>query len=384
MAAMTYHQPIDPSKTGRYPIVVNEELLREDRPRKRQRVGIQYNHRPSSLEEQSATVKPSKNRRENNYDLLTGAADGDGGYIYEGIQEPSTCLAIIYDPEKQAFILDKIDAEFRFNLRSTPTNKNASSLATEYPQLDTGEPNVEADGRIGDDAEGENLDDTPADPSNPYDYRHFLKRGASPSPEPSIQYSPAPNHHCRSSPHPTTTSPIRRPRSRTEPTNPSRHRNERYLSQQPREEADADNEDSDSNELVIDMGDPVPKGKPWRSALGVLNEGARGSGPISLRSAASSMSPSVRGESDDEKEDKSDHDVEEIDLGESQYAATNQGAAIGEGIANGTGWDDDDDGLLEAELEQAMEEQAESEQRDQRNRNQQITAAESSEESEEE
>ena len=383
MTAIACVHPIDPSKSGRYPIIVNEELLREDRPRKRQRISVQYNHRPKVLEEQSATVKLSKNKRDNNYDLFIGATNGESGYSYEGIQEPSNSLALIYDPGKQAFILDRIDGEFRFNLRNTPSNQDGSSLATQYPQLDIGEPNAEADGHMGDDAEGENPDDITADPSNPYDYRHFLHRRASPSPEPSVQSSPAPNHHFTSSPLPNATSTTRRPRSRAEPKKPPRHRNDRYLSPHPREEADADNEDSDPNELIIDMGDSEPKSKPWRSALGVLNEGGRSSGPISLRSAASSMSPSIRGESDDEKGNKSDHDVEEIDLEESRFAATSHNPTNGEGIANGTGWDDDDDGLLEAELEQAME-QAESEQRDQRYGNQQITAAESSEESEEE
>ena len=52
--------------------------------------------------------------------------------------------------------------------------------------------------------------------------------------------------------------------------------------------------------------------RPWRSVLGALNEGGRSSGPISLRSAASSMSPSLRGDSD--------ADVEEIDLGDGGVA----------------------------------------------------------------
>ena len=56
--------------------------------------------------------------------------------------------------------------------------------------------------------------------------------------------------------------------------------------------------------------------RPWRSVLGALNEGGRSSGPISLRSAASSMSPSLRGDSDFEEEKRSNADVEEIDLGD--------------------------------------------------------------------
>ena len=85
------------------------------------------------------------------------------------------------------------------------------------------------------------------------------------------------------------------------------------------------------------MGDaPAPgpnrnTARPWRNVLAGLNEGRRG--PISLRSAASSMSPSLRGNSDGEEERKANGvkgnededededadengDVEEIDLGD--------------------------------------------------------------------
>ena len=384
MASIIHPPLIDPSKSGRYPIIISEELLREDHPRKRQRVSVRYNHRPKSLANQSATINSSKDGRNNSYTLSIKDLDGSGDYRYDGRQQASNSLALMYHSEKQAFILDKIDTEFCFNLSSTPSNKDASSLATQYPKLETGESAADAEDLFGDDAEEQSLDDVPADPSNPYDYRHFLNRGGSPSPEPSLRSSPVPNHKFGSSPLLGSSSPIKRPRSRTEPKKAPRHRSERYLSPNPREEADADNEDSDPNELVIDMGDSVPKGKPWRSALGVLNEGGRNSGPISFRSAASSMSPSVRGESEDEKINESDHDVDEMNLGESRVDVVSHGAIGEEVVPNGGGWDDDDEGLLEAELEQAMEEQAESEQRDQRNGHQQVTAAESSEESEEE
>ncbi len=128
-------------------------------------------------------------------------------------------------------------------------------------------------------------------------------------------------------------------------------------------------EDGDSDELVIDMGDA--KEKPWRSALGVLNERG-GSGPISLRSAASSMSPSVRGRSESEEgegDGDGDGDVEEIDLGESRVGFAKgkgerkdeEGGGDGGDNEGDNGWDDDDDdddgGDLEAELENAMLEQ---------------------------
>lgn len=104
---------------------------------------------------------------------------------------------------------------------------------------------------------------------------------------------------------------------------------------------------------------------------------------MSMRSAASSMSPSVKGESADEK---SDADVEEIDLGEPKMDDDDGGSngvveeAAGLGITNGDGWDEDNTADLEAELEKAMQANDEQEQQQQAP---QAVVDESSEESEE-
>ena len=373
---------VDPTRSGKYPISLSEELLREDLPRKRQKISVQYSYKPKIVGGQKSTIKPSDHGQDNAYSLSIDDEEGKGSYNYTGFQRGTDALVLIYDSNKQAFVLDKLDAEFSFNLQSTPSNKDAANLAAQYPQLDTAEPGGDGDDLFGEaEGEEEDPDDVPADPSNPYDYRHFLRRGGSPSPEPSIRSSPVPNHAIASSPHLAPSSTASRHRSHTEPKKPSQVR-QQCLSPISREEADADTEGSDPNELVIDMGDSASTNKPWRSALGMLNGGGRGSGPISLRSAASSMSPPVRGGSEDEKGDKSDPDIEDIDLGDSQMDAAGHGAP-GEDITKGIGWDDDDDGILQAELEQALEEQAEHDQMDARD--QHIAAvAESSSESEEE
>lgn len=41
MATMMGSLFVDPAKTAKYPITISEQLLREDRPRKRQRVSVQ-------------------------------------------------------------------------------------------------------------------------------------------------------------------------------------------------------------------------------------------------------------------------------------------------------------------------------------------------------
>lgn len=259
--------------------------------------------------------------------------------------------ALIYDPQSQSFTLDQIATEFTFNLRSTPATKSSKTLTAQYPQLDTGISDSESNS----DDLFEEDQSTAADDSNPYDYRHFLKRRRTSSPEP-----PQPAALLPASPprHPLPRSkqkPRPRPQPKRAPTPP------------PREEADADNEDSDDGVLTIEMD---PDTKPRRIAN--FNHDIR-DGPISLRSAASSVSPAPlameSSESDedmefDEQKPESAgvtvhklgdeyEDEEEEDDDEDEEEDENEDKAQ---------YDDDDfEGSLEAELEQALESQADEE-----------------------
>ena len=275
---------------------------------------------------------------------------------------------MIFDPSTQSFTLDKIDTSFRFNISSTPSNKHAANLATQYPQLDTGLPAPEYVEDDLFDAGSANEEDLTreADPNNPYDYRHFLKpaqQRLSPTPEP----SPIPNHNLGSSPIITGNPP-----RHSKPKHPSKTPvRSRQLSPNIREEADADNEDSENDDPLEIIDDSKPKNeRPSRRFLAGLNEGFRGSSePRSLRSVASSMSPSVRGDTSDEEivDSKSNADVEEIDLGDGTVDFESNGAAEQEVETPGNGWDDEDEGdLLEKELEQELERQADEDAGDKR------------------
>ncbi|KAK3170674.1 hypothetical protein OEA41_002756 [Lepraria neglecta] len=375
MAATIASLPIDPSKTARCPVTISEQLLREDGPRKRRRVNVQLNHRPkvpTSLTK--STITPSLGSSQS-YNLYLTNTTNNESFHYKGTQQPSTSTALIYDQTTQSFTLSKIDTEFRFNLTSTPSNKDAASLATQYPQLETtlAVSNHEEDDLFDDNAEDQDPDTQPPDPNNPYDYRHFLHRARaahSPSPAPSQLSSPIPNHNLNSPAF--TASSAARPSRPAKPRHRSSHSQPRYLSPNPREEvADVDNEASDNYVLTIDMGDSITNTRPWRSVLGALNEGGRSSGPISLRSAASSMSPSLRGDSDDDEEEereeaKSNADVEEIDLGDGHVSEESEEGGEEEVDGDGDvavetpggGWEDGN-GELEAEFEQALMSEAE-------------------------
>ena len=318
------------------------------------------NHRPKSNGSSiKSIITPSSAGIGHGYKLSMTEENNGNQYLYNGSQQPSGVAAIIYDAAKGSFTLDRIDTEFRFNLCSTPTNEDAAGLANQYPQLDTGlqEHDDGEDDLFDEHAEGHDPDDEAPDPNNPYDYRHFLKSnraGHSPSPEPSHLESPMPNHNADSSRNLKASSSAR-PSYPSKPMRRRSHPKPRHLSPNPREEADADNEESEADDvLTIDMGDSATmNSKPWRSVLGNLNEGGRSSGPISLRSAASSMSPSLRGDSDVEDDQRSNADVEEIDLGDDALDVESQGEDGEQAITPGAASDEDEDPFA-AQLEHQL------------------------------
>ncbi len=320
------------------------------------------NHKPKLVPSSTnAIITHSSRGPEHSYNLSLTDENNENSYVYKGGQHPSESLALIYNSGNGSFTLDRIDSEFSFNLRSTPTTVDAASLSALYPQLETGLQEAEEgydDGPFDENGESQEPDAEEPDPDNPYDYRHFLKSvrmGQSPSPEPSFHGSPTPNHNISSSPM-ITAAP--RPSQPSKPSRRRSHNRPRHLSPNPREEADADNEESEADDvLTIDMGDSATaNARPWRSALDVLNEGGRGNGPISLRSAASSMSPSLRGDSDIEADNRSNADVEEIDLGDGGLDVETKGAIGDEIETPGIASEDDDDAFdpFAAELEQGL------------------------------
>ena len=147
---------------------------------------------------------------------------------------------MIYDPTSQSLILDKISTEFTFNLRATPTNKSSKALASQYPHLPTGGSEPESNS---DDFLDDNDPATGADVNNPYDYRHFLKRRRTSSPEPLASRPLVPASPPRHAPVRQKPKPLPKPRPRPQ--------QKRASSPPAREEADADNEDSHDGGLTI-------------------------------------------------------------------------------------------------------------------------------------
>lgn len=389
MAMVALPAPIDPSHRANFPIIIGDDLLREENPRKRQRISVQYNYRPDGLNNETTSIITTNATESDALTMLSKSEGEPKKYTFEGAQKVSSSLALIYDQEKTAFVLDRIGTDCYFNLRTTPSEKDVAKNIARYPQIGTIESRVDTSNSDGKD-ENDDFENQSPDPDNPYDYRHFLNRKNSPPPQRSAQNSPRPDHAFNSSPLLRTTSPIQRPRSRTAPEKPPKARR-RHLSPGSSRKTKIHRDIHDSNELVIDMGDsdPTPS-KTWhRSILGdMFNEQGRSGDrkPMSMRSVANSMSPSVRAESDYERDDKRDNDVEEIDLGESRLsdrpAENGDGNVDTEADAEGNGWDDEVDDILQQEMDQAMESQGDPKQNEASYKA--IPLVESSSESEEE
>ena len=314
------------------------------------------NHKPDLPRTPAETrINPSPSSGMNKCNLTIKADDSGSAYLYSGMQQPSDSFALIFNPTNQSFTLDRVSTDFTFNLRSTPTVKSSKSLAATYPHLDTGISDSESTSE--DLLEENDFDISGADPNNPYDYRHFIKRRRTSSPVaadlpgPAIAPALAPTTHQR------------RPAPRSKPTpRPARPQPTRPPSPPPREETDADNEDSDDGGLTIEM-EPDTKVRRFAFAHDPRN------GPISLRSAASSVSPAAREEESSESDEDEDaeeiqpvvnglvehvHDPEEDEEAEDDAEEEEEEEEEREEEED---YNDDDGGVV-AELEAALESQA--------------------------
>lgn len=95
------------------------------------------NHKPTlsdDLAPSSATVKPSSTS--GSYDL--SFTDEGGKYAYKGTRSTKeNQYVLIFDPDRKAFVLHRLDSTLNMNLIRTPTNTDADALKEEYPHLDS-------------------------------------------------------------------------------------------------------------------------------------------------------------------------------------------------------------------------------------------------------
>ncbi|KAJ9503242.1 hypothetical protein H2202_001396 [Exophiala xenobiotica] len=169
---------VDPRRPGEYPIILGDSL--KGRGSSSGFVNIRYNWQPKSeLKARDSKLAGSGDK----YQLVVQGEDSDDGeYQYDGTlesqesgkdDEKASSLALIFDKSKSAFVLESISSSLDMNLKSGPGQ--SSRDARDLPQLPTtSRPSrlaAKADivGATSPSADNEN-----PDPSNPYDFRHFL------------------------------------------------------------------------------------------------------------------------------------------------------------------------------------------------------------------
>ncbi|KAK5221276.1 hypothetical protein LTR99_006901 [Exophiala xenobiotica] len=169
---------VDPRRPGEYPIILGDSL--KGRESSSGFVNIHYNWQPKSgFKARDSKLAGSGDK----YQLVVQGEDSDdGGYQYDGTlesqesgkdDEKASSLALIFDKSKSAFVLESISSSLDMNLKSGPGQ--SSRDARDLPQLPTTSRPSRLAARadiVG--ATSPSADNENPDPSNPYDFRHFL------------------------------------------------------------------------------------------------------------------------------------------------------------------------------------------------------------------
>ncbi|KAI1212729.1 RNA polymerase II transcription elongation factor-domain-containing protein [Annulohypoxylon truncatum] len=129
---------VDPTKAGKYPVVLSDALLGKDP--KEVFTGVRYNHKPSLSSPTAPTqarIKQASSSKKSapTYDL--SFQDDGGRYQYKGTRGvEDSQYVLIFDAAREVFVLHKVDSMFNMNLVQTPSS-DAESLRREFPQLES-------------------------------------------------------------------------------------------------------------------------------------------------------------------------------------------------------------------------------------------------------
>ncbi|KAG7126129.1 hypothetical protein HYQ44_001169 [Verticillium longisporum] len=131
---------IDPTKLGKYPVLLSDTLL--GRTQKDVFTGVRYNHKPQLSSDQApalARLKPETPGTKDNFEL--SYSDAGGTYGYAGTRSTDSNQYVLYfDDAKKAFILDRVDSTFNMNLTRTPETTDPERLRQQFEHLDTSPP----------------------------------------------------------------------------------------------------------------------------------------------------------------------------------------------------------------------------------------------------
>jgi len=184
---------IDPHRQAEYPVLLGESL-RDNPGAKAQFFSLQYNWKPKNISAKQRTVitkaddqssgdapyqltirEPAAEGKPYKYAGKVNKVSEQNGSSTSSPADQTTSLALVFNEEKSAFVLEKISAALDFNLTSAPGQSRADIQA--YPQLTSGNKSEEYSGTLRKPTSSSSNDDDEDEPDadNPYDYRHFLE-----------------------------------------------------------------------------------------------------------------------------------------------------------------------------------------------------------------
>ncbi|KAK0628177.1 RNA polymerase II transcription elongation factor-domain-containing protein [Bombardia bombarda] len=125
---------IDPTKAGKYPIILSDALL--GKPSKETYTAVRYNHKPAlSSDSAPSAARLKQSTKDGAFNL--GFEDQGDKYQYNGVRTiGDDKYVLIFDPARQAFVLHRVDSTFHMNVTRTPTDSNAESLRKQFPHLE--------------------------------------------------------------------------------------------------------------------------------------------------------------------------------------------------------------------------------------------------------
>ncbi|OQO09976.1 hypothetical protein B0A48_04331 [Cryoendolithus antarcticus] len=368
MAAAVVSPSIDLTANGSYSIRLGSSLRTESSTAKRR--CIRFNYKPDLLSSSNVNSKLSSGssaRPSSTLELSEGAKTWR--YAGESREEEDLYVLVLGGGDGKEAVLERVEEVQSLNLVKTPDESDAAKLERRYAHIAADDSTPEHDHVNGD-------SDDQIDPSNPFDFRHYLTEplhpsttgkpnGAASRSTPHLQSSPHLSSTPRSS-HLTAASkpqPLKRKAQSSSTPKPTTTKRPKFGPQSsscqpvPSVRLDrkaslrypAQDDESDDGELIIEnpRGSSKPQSSMHLALSGAFDALPKSKGPISLHEAMSSReaSPAVAVEEGEE-----DGDVEMLELG-----SPVKGVAEKEGQADADGEDD-----MERELARAFEEEAES------------------------
>ncbi|KAF2154133.1 hypothetical protein K461DRAFT_292803 [Myriangium duriaei CBS 260.36] len=130
---------------------------------------VRYNHKPD-LSEDLATATLRQDTKKGDYKL--SIKDDEDEYVYQGgVGDAQDTVLLLLDESGDGVVLETADASIACNLVGAPWESDAKKLAEQYPILRAVE--GEQSGAI-DSGSLDTSDESDRDPKNPFDFRNYL------------------------------------------------------------------------------------------------------------------------------------------------------------------------------------------------------------------